>query len=115
MLTRALTDAASRGFLAPAEVPWLVRLPARRASRQHARRVGGGLSERVMKDYQQQSVELGFLHDRYLRGSAPQDFAERGTVMVQRMAALRPYVSFPPAAGAPSSYPVHDRRGDNTR
>jgi len=115
MLTRALTDAASRGFLAPAEVPWLVRLAARRASRQHARRVGGGLSERVMKDYQQQSVELGFLHDRYLRGSAPQDFAERGTVMVQRMAALRPYVSFPPAAGAPSSYPVHDRRGDNTR
>ncbi len=115
MLSRALTDAASRGFLAPAEVPWLVRLPARRASRQHARRVGGVVSERVMRDYQQQAVELGFLHDRYLRGSAPEDFAERGTVMVQRMAALRSYVMFPPAAGGPPAYPVHDVRGGSTR
>jgi hypothetical protein len=44
-------------------------------------------------------VELGFLHDRYLRGTAPADFAPRGTVMVRRLDALRPYVLFPqPAA-----------------
>ncbi len=107
MLTRALQDAASHGFLSHAEVPWLVRLPARRAARQHARRVGGPVAERVMQDYQQQAVELGFLHDRFLRGTAPRDFAERCTVMVQRMAALRPYVTFPPAAGAP--YPTSHR------
>jgi protease PrsW len=99
MLTRALDDAASRGFLSHAEVPWLVRLPARRVSRQHARRTGGPMAERAMQEYQQQAVELGFLHDRFLRGTAPPDFAERGNVMVQRMAALRPYVTFPPAAG----------------
>jgi hypothetical protein len=99
MLTRSLGDAATRGFLGQAEVPWLVRLPARRACRKYARAVGGPAGEQVMKEYQQQAVELGFLHDRYLRGTAPADFAARGTAMVQRMQALRPYVTFPPAGG----------------
>ena len=100
MLTRALTDAANRGFLTHAEVPWLVRLPARRVSRSHARQYGGPVGERVMREYQQQAVELGFLHDRYLRGTAPADFAERGTAMVRRLDALRPYVLFPHPVGA---------------
>ena len=100
MLTRALTDAADRGFLAHAEVPRLVRLPARRVSRSHARLYGGPVGERVMREYQQQAVELGFLHDRYLRGTAPADFAERGTAMVRRLDALRPYVLFPRPVGA---------------
>lgn len=99
MLTRALSDAANRGFLAHAEVPWLVRLPARRVSRSNARLYGGPVGERVMREYQQQAIELGFLHDRYLRGTAPADFAERGTAMVRRLAALRPYVLFPQPHG----------------
>ena len=78
MLTRSLSDCARRGLLGPAEVPWLVRLPARRASRRFARSHGGPVAERVMREYQQQAIELGFLHDRYLRGTAPADFAERG-------------------------------------
>jgi len=106
MLTRALDDAAARGFLNRAEVPWLVRLPARRASRAYARRHGGPLAERVMREYQQQAVELGFLHDRYLRGTAPADFAPRGTVMVRRLDALRPYVLFPQPAHAQTQTPT---------
>jgi protease PrsW len=98
MLTRALEDAAGRGFLSHAEVPWLVRLPARRALRNHAARMGGPVAERVMREYQQQAVELGFLHSRYLRGSAPPDFVDRGTLMVRRLQALRPYVVFPQAS-----------------
>ena len=96
MLTRSLSDAAARGLLDPAEVPWLVRLPARRASRRFARARGGAPADRAMREYQQQAIELGFLHDRYLRGTAPADFARRGTVMVTRLRALRPYVEFPP-------------------
>lgn len=103
MLTRALTDAANRGFLAQAEVPWLVRLPARRASRAHALAYGGPQTERAMREYQQQAVELGFLHDRYLRGTAPADFAQRGTLMVRRLDALRPYVLFPQPATVQST------------
>jgi protease PrsW len=106
LLTRSLTDAAARGLLDPAEVPWLVRLPARRASRRYARAHGGPVAEKVMREYQQQAIELGFLHDRFLRGTAPKDLAQRGGAMVHRLRALRPYVGFPqplPATGRPST------------
>jgi protease PrsW len=95
MLTRSLSDCASRGLIDGAEVPWLVRLPARRVSRRFANGYGGPLAERTMREYQQQAIELGFLHDRYLRGTAPADFASRGSEMVHRLQALRPYVLFP--------------------
>jgi RsiW-degrading membrane proteinase PrsW (M82 family) len=98
MLTRSLVDLSQRGLIDPAEVPWLVKLPARRASRRFARGYGGPTGERVMREYQQQAVELGFLHDRYLRGTAPHDTAQRGGQMVQRLRALRPYVGFPTGA-----------------
>ena len=48
-----------------------------------------------MRDYQQAAVELGFLHHRYLRGTPPPAFAERGQGYVARIAALRPFVVFP--------------------
>jgi RsiW-degrading membrane proteinase PrsW (M82 family) len=99
MLTRSLDDCARRGFLHPAEVPWLVRLPARRACRRWARQHGGPAAERAMREYQQQAIELAFLHDRWLRGTAPVDVAERGTLMISRLRALRPYLEFPRASG----------------
>ena len=97
MLARTLTDAAQRGFLAPYEVPWLVRISGRRAARAHAQRVGGDQAARAMRDYQQQAIELGFLHDRVLRGTAPADAVPRGQAMVDRLAMMRPYVLFPSA------------------
>ena len=106
MLTRSLTDCADRGLLDAAEVPWLVRLPARRASRNFAKAHGGPIADKVMREYQQQAVELGFLHHRYLRGTAPSDVAARGSAMVDRLRALRPYVGFPHLAGSPSSGPL---------
>jgi RsiW-degrading membrane proteinase PrsW (M82 family) len=99
MLVRALTDAAERGFLAPSEVPWLARIPGRHAARAHARVVGGETGLRAMREYQQHAIELGFLHDRLLRGTAPADAVPRGQVLVDRLVALRPYVSFPQAPG----------------
>jgi RsiW-degrading membrane proteinase PrsW (M82 family) len=100
MLSRSLDDLAHRQLLGRPEVPWLVRLPARRASRRFARSYGGPVAEKVMREYQQQAIELAFLHDRYLRGTAPADVAARGTVMVDRLHGLRPYVGFPPARSA---------------
>jgi RsiW-degrading membrane proteinase PrsW (M82 family) len=99
MLARALTDAADRGFLAPDEVPWLARIAGRRAARAHAREVGGEPGLEAMRDYQEQAIELAFLHDRLLRGTAPADAVSRGQVMVDRLAALRPSVVFPPTPG----------------
>ena len=40
-----------------------------------------------MREYQQAAVELGFLHNRFLRGTAPKDFAERGQMYVARIGA----------------------------
>jgi hypothetical protein len=103
LLSRSLTDAAHRGYLGHEEVPWLVRLPARRAARQYARRSAGAEAERAMREYQQEAIELAFLHDRFLRGVAPRDAGQRGSAMVQRLAQLRPYVLFP--RPTPGAYP----------
>jgi hypothetical protein len=99
MLVRALTDAADRGFLPPHEVPWLARIPGRRAARAHAKVVGGKTGLQAMQEYQEQAIELGFLHDRLIRGTAPADAVPRGQVMVDRLAGLRPYVAFPHVTG----------------
>ena len=99
LLTEALTDCAKRGFIDPAEIPWLVRLPARREARRNAEAVGGREARSTMAAYQQQAIELGFLHSRFLRGTAPPDFAQRGQYFVDAMRELRPGVVWPSTAG----------------
>jgi RsiW-degrading membrane proteinase PrsW (M82 family) len=98
LLAAALTDCARRGFLQPHEVPWLARIPARRACRRYASTHGGAGALRAMKLYQGEAIELGFLHHRYLRGTAPADYRELGQAHVQRMAVLRPHLLWPPTA-----------------
>jgi RsiW-degrading membrane proteinase PrsW (M82 family) len=99
VLTTALTDCAQRGFLDPAEIPWLSRIPARRFARRYAEKVGGNAARRAMVAYQNEAVELGFLHSRYLRGVAPPGFAELGQEHVERMRALRPALIWPQPTG----------------
>jgi RsiW-degrading membrane proteinase PrsW (M82 family) len=99
ILTAALADCARRGFVDPAEIPWLVRLPARRAARNHALAVGGRTARDTMARYQQLAIELGYLHHRFLRGTPPKDYAERGQYFVDAMAELRPGLVWPPNAG----------------
>ncbi len=101
MLNRSLIDLTERGYLHPRELPWLTGLPARRTARTQAARWGGPEAAEVMRDFQQQAIQLATLHNRVLRGSAPSDYAQRGTAMAHRLAALRSYVTQPPSpAGA---------------
>jgi RsiW-degrading membrane proteinase PrsW (M82 family) len=95
LLATALTDCARRGFLDASEVPWLARIPARRACREHAERVAGQDGLRAMRAYQSEAIELGFLHHRYLRGTAPSNYAELGDEHVRQMFALRPRLVWP--------------------
>jgi protease PrsW len=95
MLTRALGDAAARGLLPATDIGWVVDLGARRRSRAFARERGGAAGERAMRDYQQAAIELGYLHSRYLRGTPPPDFAERGQEYVARIGRVRPTIAFP--------------------
>jgi len=114
MLGRSLGDLAYRGYLLPAEVPWLARLPARRTARKNAARGGGPLAERLMKDYQRQAIEFAALHNRVLRGTAPRDFSERGAQMAHRLWALRMHLLGPQhvwaAAPVPPAHSVEPRR-----
>lgn len=95
MLHGALNDAARRGLLPASDIVWLVDLGNRRRGRRYTRQMGGPAGERRMRDYQQTAVELGFLHSRYLRGTPPPDFAERGREYVSRLRAIRPFIAFP--------------------
>jgi RsiW-degrading membrane proteinase PrsW (M82 family) len=97
LLAASLTDCARRGFLHPNEVPWLARIPARRACRRHAAAVGGDAAETAMKLYQTEAIELGFLHHRFLRGTAPPNYRELGEAHVQKMFLLRPHLVWPPS------------------
>ncbi len=99
VLTTALSDCAQRGFLDPAEIPWLSRIPARRFARRYAEKVGGSQARRTMVAYQNEAVELGFLHSRFLRGVPPPDFAEIGQGHVEQMRALRPGLIWPQPTG----------------
>lgn len=101
LLAAALTDCAQRGFLHPHEVPWLTRIPARRACRRYAATAGGEPALRAMKLYQTEAIELGFLHHRFLRGTAPVNYRELGQTHVQRMALLRPHLLWPPTTATP--------------
>ncbi len=95
LLVEALQDAADRGLLPATDIPWLVDLPARRHARRWARQHGGTPAERGMRQYQAAAIELGYLHHRYLRGTAPDDFGVRGQEHVDELRRIRPYISFP--------------------
>lgn len=95
MLAAALSDAAQRGLLPATDIGWVVDLSARRQARAHARLTGGPAAEESMVLYQQAVIELGFLHYRFLRGTAPADFSVRGGDYVARINAVRPSISFP--------------------
>ena len=98
LLTAALEDAAQRGFLPAAAIPYVVDLRQRRAARRHAQVVGGAGAARALRDYQQAAIELGYLHHRFLRGTAPRDFAPRGQAFVELLQRLGPAVLLPPGA-----------------
>ncbi len=95
LLATSLADCARRGFLHPNEVPWLARIPARRVCRWNAEAVGGAAALNAMKLYQTEAIELGFLHHRFLRGTAPTNYRELGEAHVQRMFLLRPHLVWP--------------------
>ena len=49
-----------------------------------------------LRAYQQTLIEVAFLHHRALQGTPPRDVNQRMTALLQRAAALRPYVILPP-------------------
>ena len=95
MLATSLANAAQHNLLPATDIGWVVDLRARRRARAYAKAQGGAAGLRAMKDYQQAAIELGYLHHRYLRGTPPPHFAERGQEYVARIGKVRPFIAFP--------------------
>lgn len=96
VLHAALYDAAQRGLIPFEDIPFVVDLRGRRVARGFARAHGGARGAAAMRDYQQAAIELGYLHHRFLRGTAPRNFLDRGQGFVERMRQVRPLIAFPP-------------------
>jgi len=94
LLLASLGDAANRGLLPAADVLWLADLRGRRHARHQAKQLGGEQGLQAMRDYQRAAVELGFLHNRFMRGVAPADYQDRGAHYVTEIRAIRPFLSF---------------------
>lgn len=95
-LTRSLEHVAARGWIHPAEVPWLVRFGRRRQCRAYAARFGPTEVEAVQR-YQRIATEMAFLHDAVMRERAKPDGRERTYELLDAMWHLRPFLRFPPA------------------
>ncbi|GAA2078593.1 PrsW family intramembrane metalloprotease [Aeromicrobium tamlense] len=96
VLARALGDMARRGWIHPAEVPWLVRFARRRQARTFATQYGPLHAEAVER-YQRLATEAAFLHDAVMTGRAKPAGPDRTYALLDRMWHLRPFLRFPPA------------------
>lgn len=110
VLSRALIDAARRGWLHPAEVHWLARFGDRAAARRFAKRVAGPHAATALRAYQQAATEMAFMHDRVLLGKAPADGVQRVHAHLVRMRSWRPYVVMPPVSWSAPVGPVQSGR-----
>ena len=96
MLTAALHQVSQMGWMRPEEIRWIARLSDRMSARSYAKRVAGKPAAAALRAYQQTTIEIGFLHNRAVNGTAPADLNQRMSLLLQRAAWLRPYVVFPP-------------------
>lgn len=96
-LEESLVYVAQRGWIHPAEIPYLSRFSHRRAARRYAAREYGKVAGQVVRRYQQVATEMAFLHDRVMRGQRVPNGVERTYALLDQMYALRPGVRLPPA------------------
>ena len=102
MLTTALLQTTALGWTRLEEIRWVARLGDRVSSRSYAQRHGGRPAKQALRAFQQTLTEIAFLHLRALAGTAPPDVNQRMLALLQRAAALRPWVILPPTAGRPA-------------
>jgi RsiW-degrading membrane proteinase PrsW (M82 family) len=97
ILERSLSYVADRGWIHPAEIPYLSRFGYRKAARRYARGNHGRAAAKVVTQYQQLATEMAFLHDSLMNGRTRPLGVERTYALLDAMYALRPALRFPPA------------------
>ena len=96
MLLTALQQTVQMGWTRPEEVRWVARISDRVSARRHARMRAGKPAAQALRAFQQTMIEIAFLHNRFVNGTAPRDVNTRMLGLLDRAAALRPYVVLPP-------------------
>lgn len=97
VLERSLLYVAERGWIHPAEIPYLSRFSYRKAARRYARHNFGRPAAKVIKRYQRLATDMAFLHDAIMSGRSKPHGVERVYAMLDAMYALREQLHFPPA------------------
>ncbi|MCW2801299.1 MAG: PrsW family intrarane metalloprotease [Aeromicrobium sp.] len=96
-LERSLSYVAERGWIHPAEIPYLSRFGYRKAARRYAKEHYGKDSAAIVRRYQRLATEMAFLHDAMMSGRSIPHGVERTYRLLDAMYALRPLLHFPPA------------------
>jgi RsiW-degrading membrane proteinase PrsW (M82 family) len=97
ILERSLSYVAQRGWIHPAEIPYLSRFGYRKAARRYAKDHGGKVAAQVVKRYQTLATEMAFLHDGLMSGRSIPHGVERTYALLDAMYGLRPMLRLPPA------------------
>lgn len=97
ILEQSLSYVAERGWIHPAEIPYLSRFAYRTTARRFARREHGKLTGRAVKRYQRLASEMAFLHHRVMSGQTVPHGVERTFALLDAMHDIRPFVRLPPA------------------
>ncbi len=97
VLERSLSYVADRGWIHPAEIPYLSRFGYRKAARRYARGNHGKEAAKVVTRYQRLATEMAFLHDSLMSGHTRPQGVERTYALLDSMYALRPDLRLPPA------------------
>lgn len=95
-LERSLSYVAERGWIHPAEIPYLSRFGYRKEARRHARRNHGRVAGRIVRRYQKLATEMAFLHDAVMKDHTKPHGVERTYALLDAMYALRPALRLPP-------------------
>jgi len=104
ILERSLSYVAQRGWIHPAEIPYLSRFGYRKAARRYAKDHGGKVAAKVVTRYQRLATEMAFLHDGLMSGRTIPQGVERTYALLDAMYELRPMLRFPPALQSISSH-----------
>ncbi len=97
VLRRSLSYVADRGWIHPAELPWLTWFGYRAQARRHAKAQGGSEAAAAVRRYQRLATQLAFVHDAVMLGRPGRRGVERTLAIRAEMDALRPQLRLPPA------------------
>lgn len=97
VLEQSLSYVALRGWIHPAEIPYLSRFGHRKAARRFAHDHHGKDAAKVVKAYQELATEMAFLHHVMMSHRSKPLGVERTYALLDQMYALRPDLRFPPA------------------